>query len=70
MFKVYNTLYSFYINAKKENTFTVPGEESKTVSLATSIMKNFVACCSRFPLKLKCCIDFGSASSAFVLLYF
>ena len=31
-------------------------------------MKNIVACCSTFPVKLICCIAFGSVSSACCLL--
>ena len=52
------------------NTFTVPCEKSKTVSFASSIMKNIVApsARSRFPAKLICCIAFGSALSAYCLL--
>ena len=39
------------------------------VSLASSIMKNFVFLSrSRFAAKLICCIAFGSASSAWCLL--
>ena len=53
-----------------DNTFTVPCEKSKMVSFASSIMKNIVAPAaqSRFPVKLICCIAFGSASSACCLL--
>ena len=52
------------------NTFTVPWEKSKIVSIACSIMKNIVphAAQSRFPGKLICCIAFGSPSSSFCLL--
>ena len=37
-------------------------ERSEIVSFASSIMKNIVASAarSRFPVKLICCIDFGS----------
>ena len=54
----------FYIKAKQNyNTFTVPFEKSKTVSFASSIMENIVAppLWFRFPVKLFCCIAFGSA---------
>ena len=37
-------------------------------SFVSSIMKNIVACCSRFLVKLICCISFGPASSAYCLL--
>ena len=52
------------------NIFTVSCEKSKTVSYASSIMKNIVApsARSRFPVKLICCIAFGSASSYCCLL--
>ena len=50
------------------HTFTVPCEISKTVSLAFSIVKNIIACCSRFPVKLICYIAFRSESSACCLL--
>ena len=52
------------------NTFTVPCEKSKTVSFASSMMKNIVAPAagSKFPVRLICCIAFGSASSTFYLL--
>ena len=53
---------------KKWNAFTVPCEKSKAVSLAYSIMKKIVDCFSRFPVKLICCIAFGSGSSACCLL--
>ena len=48
------------------NTFTVPYEKFKMVSFASSIMKNILAPAarSRFPVKLVCCIEFGSASGA------
>ena len=45
------------------NNFTFSCEKSKTVSLASSITKNIVTYCSRFPVKLICCIPFASASS-------
>ena len=43
----------------------MPFEKSETVSLASSIMKNIVAPSALlgFPVKLICCITFGSASS-------
>ena len=53
-------------------TLTVSCEKSKMVYFASSIMKNIVASSSqsRFPVKLICCIAFGSASSAYYLLKF
>ena len=48
--------------------FTNPCEKSKTVSLASSIMKNIVDWFSRFPVKLICCIAFGSQLSAYCLV--
>ena len=54
------------------NTCTVSYEKSKMVSFASSIMKDIVVfpAQSRFvnPVKLICCIAFGSASSAYYLL--
>ena len=52
------------------NTLTVPFEKSKTVSFASSIMKNIVESptLSKFPVKLICWIAFGSASSFCCLL--
>ena len=52
------------------NTLTVPCEKSKMVSFASLIMKNIVAPAaqSRFPVKLICCIAFGSASSGSCLV--
>ena len=61
------------------NTFTVPCEKSRTVSLTSSITKNIVVFPvmkntviflgeSKFPVKLVCCIAFGSASTASCLL--
>ena len=49
---------------------TVRCEKSKIVFFASSIMKNIVAFSSRsrFPVKLNCCIAFGSTSSAYYLL--
>ena len=43
----------------------IPFEKSKTVSLASPIMKNICVFPFRFrfPVKLICCIAFGSASS-------
>ena len=48
---------------KNHNTLTVPFGKSKTVSFASSIMKNIVehSALSRFPVKLICCNAFGSA---------
>ena len=48
------------------STFTIPCEKSKMVSFACSMTNRFVAPSSRFrfPVKLICCIAFGSASSA------
>ena len=48
------------------NTFIVPCEKPKIISFASSIMKNNIAPSSqsRFPVKLICCIAFGSALSA------
>ena len=69
MFKV------LYIEQNKNvehihNTFTILCEKSKTVYFASSVMKNIVApsARSRFPVKLICCIAFGSASSYCYLL--
>ena len=42
----------------------MPCKKSKTVSFASSIMKNNFALFSRFSVKLFCCIAFGSASGA------
>ena len=62
-------LYWYYIKAKQIcNTLTVPCKKSKIVSFASSVMKRIVTSWSRFPVKLICCIAFGSASSAFCLL--
>ena len=48
------------------NTFTVPLEKYKMVSFTSSIMKNnnLLPLPRRLPVKLICCIAFGSASSA------
>ena len=48
----------------------IPFENSKTVSFASSIMKNICAFSSRFrfPVKLICCNAFGSASRICCLL--
>ena len=50
----------------------VPHEKPKTISIASSIMKNIVFCpvLSRFSLKLICFIAFGWTSSACGLLKF
>ena len=52
------------------NTLVVPCEKLKTVSFASSIMKNIVLlpAQSRFQVKLICSIAFGSASSTCYLL--
>ena len=52
------------------NTFTAPCKKPKMTSFASSIMKNFVApsAGSTFPVKLICCIAFGSTSNACYLL--
>ena len=60
------------------NTLTVTHEKSKTVSFASSVMKSIVVLSFifrswlslrfRFPVRLICCIAFGSASSACCLL--
>ena len=46
-------------------------EKSETVFLVSSIMKNICLfpSCSTFPVKLICCIAFGSASSLLQLTY-
>ena len=66
---------SFYIGQNKSaehihNTSAVPCEKSKTVSFASSIMKNIVApsAQSRFPVILIFCITFRPPSSACCLL--
>ena len=47
------------------NTLTVPFGKSRTLSFASSIMKNIVelSALSRFPVKLIFCITFPSKSS-------
>ena len=57
-------------NKHNYNTCTVSYEKSKMVSFASSIIKDIVVfpAQSRFPVKLICCIAFGSASSAYCLL--
>ena len=47
------------------NTFTILCEKSKTVYFTSSVMENIVepSARSRLPVKLICCIAFGSASS-------
>ena len=53
------------------NTFTVPCEKFKIVYFTSLIMENInLSAPSRFPVKLICCIVFGSASSACYLLKF
>ena len=42
-----------------DNNLAVLCEKSKMVSFALSVMKNIVAYCSRFPIKLTFCIAFG-----------
>ena len=56
--------------ALNHNTLTVPFEKSKTVSFASSTMKYILAHSPlvRFPVKLICCIAFGSASNFCCLL--
>ena len=53
-------------NILKQNTITLQSLLSKMVSFTSPIMKNIDVCpsWSRFPVKLICCIAFGSASSA------
>ena len=55
---------------QNHNTLTVPFKKFKTVSFASSIMKNIVAPSAlvRFPVKLICCIALGSAFSSCCLL--
>ena len=55
---------------KNYNTFTVPCEKCKTVSFASSLMKNIAepSTISRFRVKLICCIAFGSEISFRCLL--
>ena len=50
------------------NTFAVTCGKSKTVSFASPMIKNITALLSRFPVKLICCIAFGSISNASCLL--
>ena len=52
------------------NTYTVPDEKSRIVSLTSLIMKNILLfpAHSRFPVKLIFSIAFGSASSSCYLL--
>ena len=60
-----------YLNIKlNHNNLNVPFEKSKTVSFASSIIKNIVALVAlfRFPVKSICCIVFGSESSFFCSL--
>ena len=54
------------------NTLTAPCGKSKMISFDSLIIKNFVVFQdrSRFPVKLICCIGFGSASSACCFLKF
>ena len=46
------------------NTLTDPYQKSKIASSTSSVMKNLLFSLSRFPIKLICCIAFGSVSSA------
>ena len=60
-------LYQYYIKAKLiHNTFTFPCQKFKTDYFDSSIMENVIVfpAQSRFPVKLICCIGFGSTSSA------
>ena len=52
------------------NTLTFPFGKPKTVSFASSVMKNVAApsALSRSQVKLLCCIAFGSASNFCCLL--
>ena len=50
-------------NKINHNTLTVLFEKSRTVSFNSSIVKKIVALFFRFPLKLICCIYFGTASN-------
>ena len=52
------------------NTLTVSCEKSKMFSFTSSIMKNLTQLFAplRFPVKLICCVAFGSASIACCLL--
>ena len=52
------------------NTFAVHCKKSEMASFASSIMKSIVVFpgLSIFPVKLICCIAFGSASSSCCLL--
>ena len=60
----------FYIDKKLNyKTFTVPCEKSKTVSFASSVIKNIVVfpALSKFALKLICWITVGSVSRTYLL---
>ena len=52
------------------HTLTAPCEKSKIVSFTSATMKNTAASpgWSRFPVKVICCIAFGSASSVIFIL--
>ena len=56
------------------NTFTVSCENYKKVSFASSMIKNIVVIAfrfsDRFPVKLTCCIAFGSAPRVCCLIKF
>ena len=75
-FKVFRIiLYWYYFRAKwNYNAPTAPCEKSKMVSFASSIMKIIVVFASptwaRYPVRLTCCVAFGSASSVCCLLKF
>ena len=55
---------------QKYSTLTVPFEKSKIVSFAYSIIKKIAEpyALSRLPVKIICCINFGSASGFWCLL--
>ena len=54
---------SFSIKGKNKITILLQFLVKKAVSFASSIMKNIVACRSRFPVKLICFVAFESGSS-------
>ena len=57
-------LYYSKINSQFHNTSTVLCEKSEKFSFASLIKNNIFPPCAKFPAKLVCCIDFGSASSS------
>ena len=74
-FKVLCWVILYYIKTKyNHDILTLPFEKSKTISFASSVMKNIVEPCStynalsRFLVKLICCIAFWSASNFCCLL--